>query len=78
MMKCLGIRAIQLAILATLATIAAPRPAAASELGCYVLCAYDDWACILQTGHPADPCAYDEEQDICNLGGCQLGPIKAQ
>jgi hypothetical protein len=43
---------------------------------CYAICAYDDWQCIFETGHPADPCAYDSSHDICTLGGCTLGPIQ--
>ena len=73
-MKRLCLRVIQLAVVSCLAILATPRQAPASEFGCYVICAYDDVECILRTGHPADPCSYDAEHNICNLGGCTLGP----
>jgi hypothetical protein len=69
------IRVVQLALLVLSMIAATPRHAAANELACYVICIYDDWQCILQTGHPADECGYDKERDICNLGGCSLGAI---
>ena len=75
-MKHVCLRLIQLAVLAALAIVASPQPAPASELGCYAICAYDDWACILATGHPADECWYNRDSDICNLGGCQLAPAR--
>jgi hypothetical protein len=73
-MKHVCLRLIQLAVLAALAIVALPRPAPANELGCYAICIYDDWACMIATGHLADACGYDREQDICNLGACQLQP----
>jgi hypothetical protein len=77
-MKHICLRALQLAALAIFAIVATPRSSHANEFGCYVICVYDDWECMWKTGHPADPCTYDADQDICNLGGCTLGPIQAQ
>lgn len=76
-MKRVCIRLFQLGLLAGLAIAVTPRRAAANELACYAICVYDDWECILQTGHPADSCSYDKERDLCNLGGCALGPYIA-
>jgi hypothetical protein len=73
-MKRVYLRAVQLVLLCALAIVVSPRQARASEFACYVICIGDDWACIAKTGHPADPCTYDSQQDICNLGGCQLQP----
>ncbi len=73
-MKRVYLRAVQLAVLTLLTIAATPRHASANELGCYAICAFNDWECIFKTGHPADPCAYDTEHDICNLGGCTLEP----
>ena len=69
------LRTIQLLVLAGLAVMAAPRQAPANELGCYAICVYDDWQCIFETGHPADPCGYDSSQDICNLGSCDVSHV---
>lgn len=71
-MRQVCLRALQLVVLAIVALAATPRRAPASELGCYAICIYDDWSCIATTGHPADPCGYDSDSDICNLGACQL------
>jgi hypothetical protein len=75
-MKHVCLRLIQLVVLAALALVASPRPAPASELGCYAICVYDDWACMLAIGRPADACWYDSEHDICNLGSCPVGLSK--
>lgn len=75
-MKHVLIRMTQLVVLVVLMVAATPRRAAANEFACYVICIYDDWQCILQTGHPADECGYDKAGDVCNLGGCSLGPIE--
>ena len=71
-MRRLRVRAIQFVILALLAFVRPPAAAQGSELGCYLLCLMDDWICIAQTGHPAEACSYQAEEDICNLGGCWL------
>ena len=71
------VRAIQLLVLTGLVLGVTAKPAPANEFGCYAICIYDDWQCILSTGHPADSCSYDRDNDICTLGGCQL-PSAAQ
>ena len=77
-MKRMYVRLGQLAVLAVLAVVATPRQAPGNEFGCYAICVFDDLSCIYHTGHPADPCSYDSDHDICNLGGCQLEAAKAQ
>lgn len=76
-MKRVCIRVFQLGLLVALTIVVTPRRAAANEIACFAICVYDDWQCILQTGHPADSCSYDKGNDLCNLGGCALGPYAA-
>jgi hypothetical protein len=71
-MRRIRTRVVQLAILASLMFAVPPQPAQASEASCWAICLYNDWACIFQTGRPAEPCGYDAEADICHLGGCWL------
>jgi hypothetical protein len=75
-MKMVLMRTMQLLVLAGIVMLLPARRAEANDIVCYAICAYDDWQCIFETGHPADPCAYDSSHDICTLGGCTLGPIQ--
>src|SRR6185437_1439804 len=52
-------RTMQLLVLAGIVMLLPAKRAEANDIVCYAICAYDDWQCIFETGHPADPCAYD-------------------